>query len=70
MREGDFEDKYCSLCGAMVVDDGSCPNCTTPLFINCARMNAAKEAAKSAQEQNGQSRVGHANSAQITKNRK
>ncbi|KOY80645.1 hypothetical protein I6G82_09465 [Lysinibacillus macroides] len=29
----ELEDKYCSLCGSMIEDDGSCPLCIVPMFI-------------------------------------
>jgi len=29
----ELEDKYCSLCGSMIEDDGSCPLCIVPIFI-------------------------------------
>lgn len=32
-QTGELEDKYCSLCGSMIEDDGSCPLCIVPIFI-------------------------------------
>ncbi|AVK85636.1 hypothetical protein C3943_19940 [Lysinibacillus sp. B2A1] len=29
----ELEDKYCSLCGSMIENDGSCPLCIVPIFI-------------------------------------
>ncbi|WP_134027077.1 hypothetical protein [Lysinibacillus sp. YR326] len=29
----ELENKYCSLCGSMIEDDGSCPLCIVPIFI-------------------------------------
>ena len=30
----ELEDKYCSLCGSMIKEDGSCPMCGVPTFIS------------------------------------
>ena len=30
----ELEDKYCSLCGSMIKEDGSCPMCSVPTFIS------------------------------------
>ncbi len=30
----ELEDKYCSLCGSMIKEDGSCPLCGVPTFIS------------------------------------
>ncbi len=30
----ELEDKYCSLCGSMIKEDGSCPLCSVPTFIS------------------------------------
>ena len=30
----ELEDKYCSLCGSMIEEDGSCPMCGIPTFIS------------------------------------
>ena len=30
----ELEDKYCSLCGSMIKEDGSCPMCGAPTFIS------------------------------------
>lgn len=30
----ELEDKYCSLCGSMIKEDGSCPLCGIPTFIS------------------------------------
>lgn len=30
----ELEDKYCSLCGSMIKEDGSCPLCGVPIFIS------------------------------------
>ena len=30
----ELEDKYCSLCGSMIQEDGSCPLCGVPTFIS------------------------------------
>jgi len=30
----ELEDKYCSLCGSMIEEDGSCPLCGVPVFIS------------------------------------
>ncbi len=30
----ELEDKFCSLCGSMIKEDGSCPLCGTPTFIS------------------------------------
>ena len=29
----ELENNYCSLCGSMIEDDGSCPLCIVPIFI-------------------------------------
>lgn len=33
-RLSELEDKYCSLCGSMIKEDGSCPICIVPTFIS------------------------------------
>ena len=30
----ELEDKYCSLCGSMIKEDGSCPMCGVPTFLS------------------------------------
>ena len=30
----ELEDKYCSFCGSMIKEDGSCPICGVPTFIS------------------------------------
>ena len=30
----ELEDKYCSLCGSRIKEDGSCPICIVPTFIS------------------------------------
>lgn len=30
----ELEDKYCSHCGSMIKEDGSCPMCGVPTFIS------------------------------------
>lgn len=30
----ELEDKYCSLCGSRIKEDGTCPICITPIFIS------------------------------------
>ncbi len=30
----ELEDKFCSLCGSMIKEDGSCPLCGVPTFIS------------------------------------
>ncbi|MCM1335553.1 MAG: hypothetical protein NC084_01650 [Bacteroides sp.] len=33
-EESEGEDKFCSFCGSMIAEDGSCPLCGTPLFLS------------------------------------
>ena len=33
-KTSELEDKYCSLCGSMIKEDGSCPMCGVPTFIS------------------------------------
>ncbi len=33
-KTSELEDKYCSLCGSMIKEDGSCPLCGVPTFIS------------------------------------
>ena len=33
-QSSELEDKYCSLCGSMIKEDGSCPICIVPTFIS------------------------------------
>lgn len=35
----ELEDKYCSLCGSRIKEDGSCPICITPTFISGNRQS-------------------------------
>ena len=34
LSETELEDKYCSMCGSRIKEDGSCPICIVPIFIS------------------------------------
>jgi hypothetical protein len=39
VESSELEDKYCSLCGSRIKEDGSCPICITPTFISGNRQS-------------------------------
>lgn len=39
VETSELEDKYCSLCGSRIKEDGSCPICITPTFISGNRQS-------------------------------
>ena len=34
LSETELEDKYCSMCGSRIKEDGTCPICIVPVFIS------------------------------------
>lgn len=34
LSETELEDKYCSMCGSRIKEDGTCPICIVPIFIS------------------------------------
>lgn len=39
VEASELEDKYCSLCGSRIKEDGSCPICIIPTFISGNRQS-------------------------------
>lgn len=47
----ELEDKYCSLCGSMIKEDGSCPMCGVPTFISGNGRSGNQKIAQAASSQ-------------------
>lgn len=47
----ELEDKYCSLCGSMIKEDGSCPLCGVPTFISGNGRSGNQKIAQAASSQ-------------------
>lgn len=47
----ELEDKYCSLCGSMIKEDGSCPLCGVPVFISGNGQSGNQKIAQAASSQ-------------------
>ena len=47
----ELEDKYCSLCGSMIKEDGSCPMCGVPTFISGNGRSGNQKIAQAANSQ-------------------